>query len=684
MKNGELRNTNDKLTHTKLKKEQKAITLIALVITIIVLLILAGVAIGQLTKNGLFENAKKAKIEQMRAEAKENINLAIMQIQISESEKGNSVNLKILHEQLPIVDKRIDVEEYTEGDTTLNIVYSDKGMSFEVTVDSFFNIIVSETPADGNSKFDITVDEITASGLRVTGNESDLSKIDYSEFTYVAQTSNSNQIKVEHITETSYIFTGLEQETTYTVYMIAIDNAGNERISLKKTVTTDKVPGGTETGAITFSDAIWENGKASVLISTTKSNYYIEYQLNGTTSNWTKATTLGESITVSNLNHNDIVYARLTDGTVSGSYANVTIVDVTAPNVSVKFSESSAKPGGKISTTINITDSESGVNINNCKWVFSSNNNDIGIDENDYSGGTFTSSSDTFELTVPSEYGTYYLHILSVDYAENKKETISSKLDVTDLVFGNINYEAGGETEWSLLYQEEDLSSPNYGNIYLITSDIIKAENALKSTADLESSGTYWVNFKSSVSRKEIDADVESRFYVSLNRDKILENYSAIKLFSQLLNYDTWQVFNNGKSGNLQLSNCKAIGAPTIQLVTKSIYKKYKGKYNYTYSIIDNALDCINDSTYIDFPTEIQNDKLYFPNYQRTLEDGTKWYCVASINFYYQIGYIKETGYWFGEGSNSSITGLRPVVCIPNTYKLQLNSETGKYDIVQK
>ena len=41
---------------------------------------------------------------------------------------------------------------------------------------SFFNIIVSETPADGNSKFDITVDEITASGLRVTGNESDLSK----------------------------------------------------------------------------------------------------------------------------------------------------------------------------------------------------------------------------------------------------------------------------------------------------------------------------------------------------------------------------------------------------------------------------------------------------------------------------------------------------------------------------
>ena len=43
-------------------KNQKAITLIALIITIIVLLILAGISIGALTgDNGIIKNARKSK-----------------------------------------------------------------------------------------------------------------------------------------------------------------------------------------------------------------------------------------------------------------------------------------------------------------------------------------------------------------------------------------------------------------------------------------------------------------------------------------------------------------------------------------------------------------------------------------------------------------------------------------------
>ena len=44
-------------------KGQKGITLVALVITIIILLILAGISIASLTGNGLFEKAKLAKNE---------------------------------------------------------------------------------------------------------------------------------------------------------------------------------------------------------------------------------------------------------------------------------------------------------------------------------------------------------------------------------------------------------------------------------------------------------------------------------------------------------------------------------------------------------------------------------------------------------------------------------------------
>ena len=59
-------------------KNQKGITLIALVITIIVLLILAGVSIAMLTgQNGLLSKANDSAIETEKAEIRENVELAI-------------------------------------------------------------------------------------------------------------------------------------------------------------------------------------------------------------------------------------------------------------------------------------------------------------------------------------------------------------------------------------------------------------------------------------------------------------------------------------------------------------------------------------------------------------------------------------------------------------------------------
>jgi len=59
-------------------RNQKGITLIALVITIIVLLILAGVSIAMLTgQNGILTQANSAKSDTNKAEAVERINLAL-------------------------------------------------------------------------------------------------------------------------------------------------------------------------------------------------------------------------------------------------------------------------------------------------------------------------------------------------------------------------------------------------------------------------------------------------------------------------------------------------------------------------------------------------------------------------------------------------------------------------------
>ena len=81
-----------------MKNKSKGITLIALVITIIVLLILAGIAIATLTgENGLLSRTESSKAESDKANEKEQINLAIMTAKVNEE---GAISKKILKEEL--------------------------------------------------------------------------------------------------------------------------------------------------------------------------------------------------------------------------------------------------------------------------------------------------------------------------------------------------------------------------------------------------------------------------------------------------------------------------------------------------------------------------------------------------------------------------------------------------------
>ena len=64
-----------------IKTNQNAITLVALVLTIIILLILAGISISVLTNQGLFIQASKAKKETQRAQVTEWLNLKLIEEQ---------------------------------------------------------------------------------------------------------------------------------------------------------------------------------------------------------------------------------------------------------------------------------------------------------------------------------------------------------------------------------------------------------------------------------------------------------------------------------------------------------------------------------------------------------------------------------------------------------------------------
>ena len=72
---------------TKLKiKQEEGITLIALVVTIVVLLILAGVSISLvLNNNGVISKAKDAKNSTEKGQAQDEVNLAINYLQIEDA-----------------------------------------------------------------------------------------------------------------------------------------------------------------------------------------------------------------------------------------------------------------------------------------------------------------------------------------------------------------------------------------------------------------------------------------------------------------------------------------------------------------------------------------------------------------------------------------------------------------------
>lgn len=112
-------------------KEKQGITLIALVITIIVLLILAGVSIAMLTgQNGILTQANNAKIEQSHGAVREAISLAYNEWQI---ELNTASNVKVASTE--VVTIKGEEEKALATNTTFLQFLESKGYIKEGTPD---------------------------------------------------------------------------------------------------------------------------------------------------------------------------------------------------------------------------------------------------------------------------------------------------------------------------------------------------------------------------------------------------------------------------------------------------------------------------------------------------------------------------------------------------------------------
>ena len=135
-----------------MKKETNGITLVALVVTIIILLILAGVAITALTQTGLFENAKQAKNVMENAQENENFILGDYENTINNIDYSARENDGLLNTEKKdlwtvwLYCANIDYRQYQSNNLLTNQELMEDLMKNENSVDYLFQSTIFLLP----------------------------------------------------------------------------------------------------------------------------------------------------------------------------------------------------------------------------------------------------------------------------------------------------------------------------------------------------------------------------------------------------------------------------------------------------------------------------------------------------------------------------------------------------------
>ena len=438
----------------------KGVTLISLVVTIIVLLILAGITIGTIfDDNGIIEKAQEA--ANATEEAAKNDQAAIngllneMDSIINGIGGGNvpvigSINGKITWstgsatltltadvEGVTIQYRKNSESNWTNYTSAVpSLLHGDKvyarGVKGGETVinEKEFKIQDTIAPTVTIANTSSTTNSISATAT-ATDNEAGMGSSPQYTF-YIKKTAEADSAytQIGSSANTSVIKGELEQNTSYTIKVEVADVAGNKGQATKE-ITTGKIADageGLTNGAIIASSPVWSNGTASITLSTS-SGLTIQYQKGGISGSWTTGTN------VTGLHHRDTVFARLTDGKNYGGEASITILDTVIPqDAGISLSGTSTTTTGSVTATVTLKDNESGVNATASKWTYNTNSGNIGTNESSYNNN-FSSNGQTITLKATTA-GTYYLHVLTVDNAGNKKETISNAVTVRKLTVG--------------------------------------------------------------------------------------------------------------------------------------------------------------------------------------------------------------------------------------------------------
>ena len=443
--------------------EQKGITLIALVITIIILLILSGITIQALTNTGLFENANKAKLEAKRGQIKEWLSINLLEVQSENYNKTDEEILEIARKKADSSEKlkslgksvTVDGELSTEEDGQTVPPY------FNVIVDNdLYKVSIKEQEFIGEmGKIVPSVDfSATTTSKSITLKITTKRKQGGTVECYIKGENDSNYGTGQKAIDNQYTFDNLEQGKKYKIKVVVTSGNG-QKAEKEKEYTTVDVKGLTSAdvefeysiNGTLINKSTWTNKEVKVTakLKVDITGYTLVTKKNDGTWQETDNQTFGE---------NGIMYVALTDGRNYGetqATGNVTNIEKNAPSVNINLSATEVTTEGSITATVTQSDSESGINIGSCRWIYNTTAGNIGTNASSYTG-TFTSATQNLKLKSAT-VGTYYLHVLSADNAGNLKETIKGPITVKTA--SNTVPGATTHTPTSITYSWEEIST---------------------------------------------------------------------------------------------------------------------------------------------------------------------------------------------------------------------------------
>ena len=279
-------------------------------------------------------------------------------------------------------------------------------------------------------------------------------------------------------TEKSYIFEGLEQGTNYDVKITSKDIAGNIGVGELKGITTVTIPNGSgdgsQTGAIRFDNLEWMNRKASVTITKMVSEEYeIEYKIigsNGETKQEYEKIANGARTNEASLG--DIIIARLTDGTNYGKTASIEIQDTIAPKVTIT---NGTIKTNSITITVGAEDKEAGMPEEIIYNYYIKKSTDVNYSDK----ARYTGSKTNIEFTDLDQSTNYDIKVETIDLAGNKGSAETRQITTAKVPSGSgEGGQIGAITFGNLVWENRQASvtitknvSENYKIEYKITDE---------------------------------------------------------------------------------------------------------------------------------------------------------------------------------------------------------------------